>query len=559
VFALEESDDYGSGKLNEMWQEGTETGVEGDSTEISYSNAPANINSGGGIYDSISNSGGGVDNNLTRFLGTFQLRSRTREVINFRSDELTQFLNEDTNGLVTLIITRVEASSNVIAFNPKENSTFSIPSLHLTLEQEDQFTCEGENVVFPADGNVVNVTQAPYFAIPDDGIDDTQAIQQALDDHPNGNFIIYLPNGVYNISNRLKWPLSGFGPNDFQYVVMQGQCTEGTILQLDDSAPGYQDPNARRPVVLTSDSFAEGATQGGNTRFRNSVRNLTIHTGTGNPGAVGLQFKANNTGTARDLKIISGDGLGVVGLELSHINDNGPLLVKNVEINGFDYGIRNNFNGLSQTFENITLRDQNVYGFFNFQQAIAVRGLVSFNEVPAFFQRDQGSYSVLVDSELNGTGDAINNSAIIFSDGFFVRNVQTSGYKVAVTERVFGTTPVTRVEGPYVEEYSSSDPLRACLNIEKSLNLSVQDEPEIPRGDIATDWVNIESFGATIDRNRGDDTQAIQAALNSGASIMNRPSPPSRPSRPIILRTVDGTITSPFIVKLSGKIPGVGT
>jgi hypothetical protein len=55
--------------------------------------------------------------------------------------------------------------------------------------------------VFPADAGVVDVTRAPYRAKGDGHTDDTRAIQQALDDHPSSDKIIYLPNGTYVISD----------------------------------------------------------------------------------------------------------------------------------------------------------------------------------------------------------------------------------------------------------------------------------------------------------------------------------------------------------------------
>lgn len=51
------------------------------------------------------------------------------------------------------------------------------------------------DVRFPADAGIVDVTRPPYSAKGDGKTDDTKAIQQALDDHPAGGAIIYLPNG----------------------------------------------------------------------------------------------------------------------------------------------------------------------------------------------------------------------------------------------------------------------------------------------------------------------------------------------------------------------------
>ena len=68
-----------------------------------------------------------------------------------------------------------------------------------------------QNVVFPSDSGVIDVTKSPYNAIPNDGKDDTTAIQRALSQEANGNRIIYLPNGTYLVSDRLNWPQGDHG------------------------------------------------------------------------------------------------------------------------------------------------------------------------------------------------------------------------------------------------------------------------------------------------------------------------------------------------------------
>lgn len=53
-----------------------------------------------------------------------------------------------------------------------------------------------ENVVYPPDSGVIDVTKPPYNAVPDDGKDEASAIQRALNSHVLGNHIFYFPNGV---------------------------------------------------------------------------------------------------------------------------------------------------------------------------------------------------------------------------------------------------------------------------------------------------------------------------------------------------------------------------
>jgi hypothetical protein len=75
-------------------------------------------------------------------------------------------------------------------------------------------------VVFPEDGGVVDVRN--FGAFPDDGVDDTEAIQSALDAHPNGNRIIYLPSGDYQVSDTLRWPVGEDESKSQTRTILQG-------------------------------------------------------------------------------------------------------------------------------------------------------------------------------------------------------------------------------------------------------------------------------------------------------------------------------------------------
>ena len=48
-------------------------------------------------------------------------------------------------------------------------------------------------IQFPHGSGVVDITKPPYNAKSDGKSDVTEIIQQALDDHANGDYIIYLP------------------------------------------------------------------------------------------------------------------------------------------------------------------------------------------------------------------------------------------------------------------------------------------------------------------------------------------------------------------------------
>ncbi|MBA3936442.1 MAG: discoidin domain-containing protein, partial [Planctomycetes bacterium] len=251
-----------------------------------------------------------------------------------------------------------------------------------------------ENLVWPGDAGVVDVTKPPYAAAGDGSHDDTAAIQQAFDDHVAEGAIIFLPNGIYRITDTIRWG-SRKGPDGKPKVgdaekltTLMGQSEQGAILRLDDHAKGFGDPRQPRAVVWTGGDPAQ--------RFGNEIAHLTIDTGAGNQGCSGVAFVANNQGSIHDVTIASGDGQGIQGLNLGAAGENGPLLVRKLTINGFDVGVAAAGPINSMTIENLTLRDQNLVGIRSFGQHLSIRRLVSHNSVPAV--ETKGALTVLLDS-----------------------------------------------------------------------------------------------------------------------------------------------------------------
>ena len=60
-------------------------------------------------------------------------------------------------------------------------------------------------IVYPANAGVLNVRDAKYGAKGDGVTDDTAAIQKALTEGLYSHHVVYVPNGVYLVSDTLKW------------------------------------------------------------------------------------------------------------------------------------------------------------------------------------------------------------------------------------------------------------------------------------------------------------------------------------------------------------------
>lgn len=373
-------------------------------------------------------------------------------------------------------------------------------------------TAAAEDVVFPPDAGVVDLTRPPYNVKPDGKTDCTEALNKAL--APKGQFV-YLPNGTYLVSDTITW-------NRTNRDVLQGQNREKTIITLKDRCPGFDDPDNPKWVVE--------AGKAGSNDFFNSVYNLTIDTGAGNPGAKGMKFHTSNRGTVRDVLIRSGDPkrIGPVGLDLA-ANGPGPGLIKNVRVEGFDVGIGIlegldsagnpiDLKGFNMTFEHVELVGQTVVGIGNVDLPIAIRGLKSTNRVPALRNATSFSFVTLVDALLEGGSPETPAIENVKDGGLLARNITVGGYQVAVRSTVGGTT--TSIPGPKVEEFSSHG-VRSVLPgaAGTSLNLPVEETPELPWGDVDSDWASVADYKRP-ESSWGD---AAQRAVDSGRSTVYFP------------------------------------
>ena len=376
------------------------------------------------------------------------------------------------------------------------------------------------DVVFPADSGFVNVKER-YGAKGDGTTDDTAAFQKAAAEQARN---LYLPTGTYLVSDTLL-----FVPKRW---VLQGQDREKTILRLMDGSAGFGDVAKPKPFVSFFTPFMEKKASTGQA-FRNSLYNLTIEVGANNPGAVALNYLNNNQGTVEGVTIRSRDpqrrgkaGLGLV------CNWPGPALIKNVRIEGFDFGVWSTIGQYSMAFEHLELEGQREAGIWNGSQPLSIRGLRSKNAVPAIKNTSWGSLVVLIDSEL--TGGAAGAAAIENADsskegengpGLFVRNLKTQGYKFAITSRTAEKT--ADVPGPVVAEFVSHEIRALGTAQKKSLALPIEETPTVP-DDPPARWVSVTKFPPrefeAVEKGRPvkkkDWSPAIQQAIDSGAATV---------------------------------------
>jgi hypothetical protein len=251
-----------------------------------------------------------------------------------------------------------------------------------------------------------------------------------------------------------------------------------------------------------------------NEAFRHYIRNLTIDVGTGNAGAVGIDFLANNRGGIYNVTIKSSDTAyaGYAGLQMDRAYP-GPGIIKNLTVTGFATGI--SMRGQSQygmTFDNIILSHQTSYGIDDASNTMSIEGLTSSNTVPVFNGETTTAHLAL----LNGTftGGAAASTAVTGTASVYARNLKTTGYGT-----VIGTIAGTGSTPKLVAEYESPATVKGfAANIGGSVQLPIEETPDFNDTTLA-DWVN----AATGTVTGGDYRASIQAAIDLGKPVVYLP------------------------------------
>lgn len=363
----------------------------------------------------------------------------------------------------------------------------------------------GQGVAFPEDAGVIDITKPPYEADNTGTEIVSDIIQQAINDNtPGGWKIIYFPKGTYLVDTTIEWSRNSWS----QGPVFQGYHRDSTIIRLTDNNPYFQLEIVERPVLWTGEGVAQ--------KFDRGIRDMTIHTGTGNPGAAGIKFYSNNEGMISDVSIISGDGNGSIGIHIAYSGENGPLLIRNVYVEGFNYGIK--VKALNSVIlSRITLKGQKQFGLYNDSHVCSVEELHSINNVIAVYNGSGSSTIVIINSVLEGGSAelaAMKNRGIMFA-----RNITTAGYQQALSnDGGLGMSPA----GNNIDEFSSYGVTHLFPSTRRSLNLEIKHPPTIPWEVDTAQWVSIQDYGAIPDDGK-DDSKAIQDAIDAGKTTVYIP------------------------------------
>jgi hypothetical protein len=341
---------------------------------------------------------------------------------------------------------------------------------------------------FPNDLDWIDVKKD--FGAKGDGItDDTIAIKKAIK-APYGDYtrpkILYFPAGTYLVTDSLQL-------QEGQYaccVTFQGQGREETIIKLKNNSVSFSNKNQPKAVIRTNE---------GNAAFRNFFRDLSVNTGSNNPGAIGIDYISNNRGGIINVSIKSEDGQGTTGLSMIR-QWPGPSLIKNVAIEGFDYGIHTRHPEYGIVFEYIELKNQNIVGILNEGNTLAIRAIESLNSVPVI--NNQSGLVITLEGEFQG--GAANSRAILNKGYLYARNIKVKGYQAAIENNT------KLIAESSIKEYISHPVYSLFKSPNKSLNLPIEETPYYYDNDL-NNWANVKNY------------PTIQAAMNSGKSTIYFP------------------------------------
>ena len=292
---------------------------------------------------------------------------------------------------------------------------------------------------------------------------------------------------------------------------MIGQSRDKTIIRLRDDTPGFGEGADK--AVLAFYLLQRGS----NVNLGNYCENMTIETGRGNPGAVGLKWNSSNWGGVRNVAVRSGDGQGRAGLVTDANNATGYHC--DLRIEGFDTAIEIAAGRETMvTLEYATLAAQRETAI-RLGDAKAGGGGDNLSArkllvegAPVVLRAGRAGQAILLESEFRSEPEQ-SAALVVEPDGFLLaRDLRIRGYRAAVLRH----GAVAAGAGD-IGEYVSAAPV--APEAAARLRLPVKDSPAIlPETDLSQ-WANVDDFGAVGD-GMTDDTAAIQRAMASGQPVV---------------------------------------
>ncbi len=286
--------------------------------------------------------------------------------------------------------------------------------------------------------------------------------------------IIYFPAGIYWVSDTISYRLKNlqniFLSKPFSELCrgihILGESKDSVVIRLADHARGFE-KEAKKPVISFNNAPNCCLEEKTNVAQMNTIEDLTIDCGSGNPGAVGIRFSASNSGRIENVTLRAQEGY--CGIHMAY-GAEGSFV--NIKADGFDYGVDTFVSSLC-VFEDMQLAGNR-------------RSAIKLGDGKVLFHRIKSEPLPLFEFYDGPLGKG--KGAYYCSDCDSVPTEDAKGNKVYVAEEGVDTTG--RLEIPWN-----------------------------PRSKNPLDYVCVDDFGAVGD-GLTDSTAAIQAAFDSGKPII---------------------------------------
>jgi len=388
-----------------------------------------------------------------------------------------------------------------------------------------------------------------FGAGPDDDVDDTVAIQQAMDSARDKGLVAYFPGGVYLISETLRavqqvtfddakgrWTQNRRAANALTGVAIGKRPT----LKLTEGARGFDDPKAPKPLVWIWSQSKNLGRRGSlrpedeqpNISFNQVFKGIDIDLrGAGHAGAVGIRHAGSQGSTLEDVTIwAEGAFAGVYNPP-----GQGGGVYK-LTVNGGRYGVWADHEARYPVLAGIALINQDDSAvFWKGQSNLTLAGfLIDKSKAGSVIEQQPGQRShtralTLVDGVIRGNGGlAVDNRN---GRNLYIKDVYVSGSMYAVESR--GKPAIAR-DGSVlkIKEYSytaQGSKAIAAGQIQDAgfESVLVDAAPAVPSAEVLierhlwgrsfpsfedSDAISIADFGARGDDDV-DDTLAIKSAV----------------------------------------------
>lgn len=279
--------------------------------------------------------------------------------------------------------------------------------------------------------------------------------------------IIYFPAGTYLVSDTITYTFDNL-KNIYlskpyselaRGIHFMGENSENTVIKLADNSKGFEKGTKKPVIAFVNDFYVDS-----NVTQLNTIEDISIDCGNGNPGAVGIRFKSINSGRIQNMNITANEGYcGILtppGVNSSFVD---------INVSGFDYGMVLNETSVT-VLDKTDVSGCKIAGINSGASYVAVKEINSGN-IPTFEFRDgvdtRGTY-YFTDKNTTIKGSTCNNKVYYENEPVILRDTKI---------------------------------------------------PENVRSTDANDWACVDDFGAIGD-GKTDATEAIQKAFNSGKEVI---------------------------------------